>query len=507
MDRHLNIATFALVPTLLLHASLASAQMLDAIGSPTSANGLTAHVLARGPEAAYFNPALLPSAEPQAHTGVFVLITHGDILLNKRPAGLDVSEAVYNAQLKNQDGTTSRLVLRPLPTDAILNSRADTSEDDAVPYATLGLVKPLYKDYVVLGLYAMLPVRSFQEQNTFYSDEREQYFSNQLHFELLGDRLLLPTMTAALGSRITSWLSIGVGATLSFTAFAKVAAHLPDAGDQREVLANSDVEAESSLSPQFAIALQPMPWLRVTSTLHFSSSFDGEGVSRVRFWNYEYPDGETAVIQKSHLVSGYNPVRGSVGVAVLGPPAARREEAAKPEGPGRAPVAAPPPAWEIGARATLTEWSKYEDRHAENPVDTWTNAIAVGLGGSVLLGDRRVAADLAYTPSPVPDQTGRTNYVDNARIGANVSFESPVSLFGTDFDLGGFLHGQFFIPRDVEKSFSAKNPTLDEFPDNAVDVLTGEPLEDAVGFQTNNPGYPGYSSEGWLLGVGLALRL
>jgi hypothetical protein len=82
-----------------------------------------------------------------------------------------------------------------------------------------------------------------------------------------------------------------------------------------------------------------------------------------------------------------------------------------------------------------------------------------------------------------------------------------VEVFGTAFGVGTYLHGQLLIPRSVEKSPTAPHPVIDEVDDRAVDVASGDPLPGANGLQTNNPGYPGFSSSGWLLGGGLALRL
>ena len=55
----------------------------------------------------------------------------------------------------------------------------------------------------------------------------------------------------------------------------------------------------------------------------------------------------------------------------------------------------------------------------------------------------------------------------------------------------------------------------DEFPDhdpeNGVTVLNAtnptEAVEDGLGLQTNNPGYPGYTSNGWVFGGGLSLSM
>ena len=511
MSLRRHAAPLALSLPLLLAAGAARASgALETLGAPTSPNGLNARALGRGPETAFFNPALLPDAAQTTQAGLFVLVTRGDILLNARPAGVDVPESVYNAQIGSADGSTSRLVLRPLPTSKLPAARADTEARDTIAYATLGVVRPLYEDYLVLGFYALLPIRSFQEQKAFFSDEREQYFSNRLGYELLGDRLSLTTFAVAMGSRIASFLSIGAGVDVTIGTVARTAVHVPDAGDQRYVLINPDIQVESTFSPYFAIATRPTPRLRLTTTLHLPASSTTDGENQIRFWNYPYPEGEDSIRQGYKLSLGYEPLRVGVGAAVFGPPIAPPPVVVEPPaGAGARPVppAALPPAWEVGLRAVVTRWSQYVDRHAERPVDPWTNTVSVGLGGSLILRNRRVAADLAFTPSPVPDQTGRSNYVDNSRIGANLSLETPVSLFGADFGVSAFLHGQLLLPREVEKSSSARDPVADELPDNAVDIVTGEPTEGAAGLQTNNPGYPGWRSEGWLVGAGFALRL
>jgi hypothetical protein len=45
---------------------------------------------------------------------------------------------------------------------------------------------------------------------------------------------------------------------------------------------------------------------------------------------------------------------------------------------------------------------------------------------------------------------------------------------------------------------------VDEFP-SSIDGRTGVPIPQSAGLQTNNPGYPGFSSEGWLFGAGVSI--
>jgi len=129
------------------------------------------------------------------------------------------------------------------------------------------------------------------------------------------------------------------------------------------------------------------------------------------------------------------------------------------------------------------------------------------VGGRFLWRDRHLTADLGYVPSPVPAQTGRTNYVDNARLVASLGLEGPVKFLGRDLEAGINLFGSYFLPREVTKDPGAANPVRDEFPDDAVDLGTGLPAEGAIGLQTNNPGYPGWKSTGYMLGAGATFRI
>jgi long-chain fatty acid transport protein len=105
----------------------------------------------------------------------------------------------------------------------------------------------------------------------------------------------------------------------------------------------------------------------------------------------------------------------------------------------------------------------------------------------------------------VPAQDGRTNYVDYDRVGAAGGVTLDTSFMGKRLRASLALTGQRLLARHVEKSATAAHPVYDEFPDDSVNTSL-QPLPEAVGFQTNNPGYPGYASSGWLFGAGLSLE-
>jgi long-chain fatty acid transport protein len=208
----------------------------------------------------------------------------------------------------------------------------------------------------------------------------------------------------------------------------------------------------------------------------------------LRFWNYKYPTKSPTSKQTYTISQGSEPLRVAVGGSYSG----RR----LPD--GRAP-------WEIGIQLLGERWSTVRHSPGRHPLDTWNNTVSVAIGGGFLWRDRHVTADLGYVPSPVPDQTGRTNYVDNARLLASAGIEGPVRFLGRDLEAGITLFGAYLLPRSVTKDPNATHPVLDEVPDDAIDTTTNAPA--GLGLQTNNPGYPGWKSTGYMLGAGATFRI
>jgi hypothetical protein len=182
-------------------------------------------------------------------------------------------------------------------------------------------------------------------------------------------------------------------------------------------------------------------------------------------------------MQTYNFSQGSEPLRFAIGGSYSGPLRAD----------GRAP-------WEIGIQLLGERWSQYYDRQDEHPLDPWNNTISVAIGGGFLWRERHVTADIGYSPSPVPDQTGRSNYVDNSRLLASAGIEGPVRFLGKELEAGITLFGSWFIPRETTKDPNAAHPVVDEDPGTA-------------GLQTNNPGYPGWKSTGYMLGAGATFRI
>ena len=137
-----------------------------------------------------------------------------------------------------------------------------------------------------------------------------------------------------------------------------------------------------------------------------------------------------------------------------------------------------------------------------DPDLAFKNKFAGSFGVRYEVGTLRTFLDGTYQPTPVPPQTGRRNYVDNDRVGALLGADYGFPLFGLDFRVGAQAQAHRLLYRHQTKDHGI----VDELPDNAVDE-SGQPVARAGGLQTNNPGWPGFASEGWILGGALTLAL
>jgi len=154
-------------------------------------------------------------------------------------------------------------------------------------------------------------------------------------------------------------------------------------------------------------------------------------------------------------------------------------------------------------------WGDYEDRQGTKPSDygdafAWTDTMSGALGVRHAYRCVRGFVDGVYVPSPVPEQTGRSNYVDNARVGLSFGADVEVRIGRTRLRPGvqGFVHR--LVPRHHRKD---DRLVRDELPDDAVLGTTHDPISGASGLQTNNPGWPGFASAGWLWGGALTISV
>ncbi|MBN1947959.1 MAG: hypothetical protein JW797_19990 [Bradymonadales bacterium] len=485
-----------------------------------------------GASSTYFNPSLLVLQPPAIQFGVVVLSQDLDIALEPRPEGIDITDSIYGARQLNPDGSSSRLVYRPLPTDLLRTPRGSHDSSQLSLYGEFGVITHLVPDRLVLGAYTVIPAEVFQGQNPFYVDEREQYFSNSLGFELYEDRSRLSLMGAALAGKPLDWLTLGVGLMLNTTSVAVSDIYVIDPSDQGVANINGHVEITTSLVPHFGLAVEPLTGLRLSGTVHLRQANDVTGKGDLQFWDYDYPQGQHSVEQPFGFTHAYNPLRVGLGASYEGgadrrTPVENRSDEPDERGrgsgewaeeleegqdqgapPGRASNGDPPRSgsvhWLVAASVLWADWSDYRDRHQERPFRTWSDTFSAVVAGEISFSAHRLGLDLTWVPTPVPDQTGRSNYVDNTRLGGSVGWDWQVSLGGKSFLLSAQLQVQRLLHRSVAKRLDVADPVFDEFPDS-IDIRTDQVIPDSLGFQTNNPGYPGFASQGWIVSGGVSM--
>ncbi len=437
--------------------------------------------------AAYFNPALLIETRPQSGIGLSSMWPQLRIDLHLRPGGYDVSDSIYRARIMDEQGLR-RLNRRPLPTTELVRERAGNKLEEPEHTISVGVVNQLVKNRLHLGISANVPLAVFQAQQPFFIDEREQYFSNSLHFEMFEDRLRTMNVSFGVGIRVLPQLNIGLGATLINHAQTNPNIYIPDAADQSRTLTNANVEIITAFAPHFGLVAKPLgdESLVLTSTVHLAASNRVDGGGELQFWNYDYPDGQNSIEQSFDHAYGYQPLRVSAGLrSIFNGADAKTKFIAHLNG-----------LW--------TNWSSYRNRQAEH-VSDWSDTLSVDGGLNIHLTQRILRIGFSYVPTPIPPQEGRTNYVDNSRLGTNLGL-SEIWIFGeNELSLTLSTSIQVMLERAHFKQDDDPNAVLDEYP-QSVDLNSQETIVDSIGLQTNNPGFPGFESSGFFILTGIHIK-
>ena len=153
-------------------------------------------------------------------------------------------------------------------------------------------------------------------------------------------------------------------------------------------------------------------------------------------------------------------------------------------------------------------WSAYQDRQGQSP-STYGPGLGFHDTMSGALGVRhayktsRAFVDFRYIPSPVPDADRPLELRRQRPLRGRRGRRHPAQA-GSSLRPGIQLFADRFIPRLNEKN-DALIP--DELPDGSTFGATGQPVPGSQGLQTNNPGWPGFSSGGWLWGGAFTLAV
>lgn len=488
-------------------APAAASPLLELTGDAGGSGGLAARFSDPGAFSTYFNPGLLPRAKPQLVLRTMVLADRIDIQPAPRPDDSSIVAETASGAF-HDDANLTPVYPPPVPTQWLEQGCQGSCADAAVSdpatarprqgvdgshrtlgYLGVGLVEQVMGEELVLGVALLMPVSSLPQTNGNYNDEREQYFSNSLRPELYGDRLTPISIAVGAGSQVLDSLSVGLSFTINLNSHANSATFVPQSAQYDDLSLRNGVEIDTGFTPHIGVAWQPVEPLLLTATLHTEQAF------RVgaRFSSL-LPDGSEQFATR-RFTHHFVPVTAALGASYTVPV-------------GRHALSAV-------AGIGFEQWSSYRDRHDAIPAAAyaWSDRLRPTLALRHEVGPWRSGIDATYIASPVPAQTGRTNYVDNDRLGLGANLRHAFTLGDTQMGAGLSIQAHRLIRRSQTKRIPAAgddDPNLvrDEVPDDSVEKLDiSQAVQPRDGLQTNNPGYPGFSSQGWILVASLSLEV
>ena len=487
----------------LLGASLAGASLLVAssaaahpfalygLGSRTTAMGGAGTATATGTSAVHYNPARLTTGPSSAFIGGYATFNDLQINLAPRPEGYDIL------------GSAGRPSAWPvIPTEYRLNERKDPEQPGTGVNFALGAVSDLGFEGFRVGFIASLPVVSTVDSKTTFADEREQYFSNSLQFDLMGSRTEQAALELAAAYQVLPSLSVGVGASYMPATTLNNEGYLNAVSEPGNLDLNVGMSIPARIRPNFGLS-----WEEETLSAGFAyrseQYMELAGDTLVQPRGTDPDGGGFPAKQKLNIIMNYQPaeiaagLKGSFGQT------------------------------SVSLDATLEQWSDYRDNHNNearvsqslDEADTartidhgFSDTLNLRLGVEHALGNERfVRFGAGFLPTPVPDQTGRSNFVDNDKVLLSAGVGGLLK-YGTN-DITVNLHTQLLnlLPRETVKKqldvyptcTSAVTETVCDEVSEADVTRVNEPLAYAEGLQTGNPGFPGWSSGGWVLSAGL----
>jgi long-chain fatty acid transport protein len=454
-------------------SSVASASPFEVYGaSPRAAgmgNAMTAE--ANGVDALFYNPAALSRARNGAVFGVLVGVDQTAIRLKARPSGYDIPDL----------GGSSPA----LPSSATLRPRVDTEGLGTLTTVTIGGTTDLGSQRLRVAGMATFPVQGAGGNESYFVDERERVFGNQLRWEVIGARARRFDIELGGSYQVLDSLSIGLGAQLLPSVRVRNDVWIPSPSDQANVDINLRQEQTFSAGFTAGVLWSVSDVLRLGASYRHRVEFTIEGENALQILGLDTADGEYPVMQTLDFVTTGSPSSASFGAALDS---------------GN---------FTFALDMRWTQWSGYRNTQGEAAGFESTFSPRVGLEYHAS-EETDVRLGVAWEPSPVPDQVGRTNYVDNDRLilsfGASHGFET----FGRAFRVNWFAQFHALTARDTDKQLALAWPVCapgvtglcDELPDDLRDVRSGRGFPEAEGLQTGNPGFPGFVSGGWMAAIG-----
>ncbi len=436
----------------------------------------------------YSNPALLTDLPEQFGFGLMLVQPFLEAELMDRPRNADVPLTLYDSDV----GIEGTNLDRPLPTVELPNRRADNVRDGTSGYLGFGLAHSLGIENFRLGLTVLAPHDGLATVNSNYPDERDQYFSNTVHFQRFGEWSRVLSVLIGAAYRPLPYLSVGASVEGALSAGAVLDAYVPEATVQDYSLSNGTVDANPSTRAILGVTYRPMDLLSFSLVWRDRRFTKVNATAYLKLWNYHESGDATVpkyVEQRHTLALDFEPMEIMLAAGIA-------------SGSLRAQIS-----------VTWNHWSDYLDTHHQraqytavadpaggitsDPDYEFSDTFSVNAGvcweyleGFTLLGGA------AYRPTPVPPQTGRTSYVDNDLLSFAVGHRFAFRLWDRQFLADVGLQFWTMLEQTVHKD-PAK--ITDEFADHAKTLIGQQPMPEAEGLQTNNPGFPGYTFGGFTL--------
>ncbi len=458
-----------------------------------------------GPGNLLLNPALMSFVRGGAWISFSMAPSWLNIDLKNRSDDYDVPDTIYQSHPGMWE------VDHPVPTSMMSRARSDTRGTDTSYLLSVVAIDSFFHEDLKLGIGFTTPVPGMVSIETWYNDEREQHFSNKLHFERFGEFDNTMSFYPGISFAPLEWMSIGFTLQVDLAFVLKSRLFLTEGTEWEYMYLNTGGEVVPIFRPIAGAAFRT-PFDLGFGIVYRHHSYTNVDVDiDMRVWNGEQLDDETDELQlqfqQSHRnVFGYKPKE-----LVLAASYSYRGFSVEVDG-----------TWEM--------WSGYLDRHGNHwnhpswddtddiTADGWDSdwkdptfddVVSVRVGAEVWVTDRAaLRAGMGYFPSPMPIQTGRYSYVDNDllmySLGAGFRFQVLGRTVTTD------LAAQLWHMRSltVMKNNVIKEDggVIDEVPDDLTD-FDGNVMPEAAGLQTNNPGFPGYTFGGLVLNLSLMIGM
>ncbi len=476
--------------------------LIDLVGAVGDHGGMQGVISGPGASSTYFNPALLNDADEGFLFAYEIVSEQLSVTLDRRPLGADVPLSIGTRTATSPSGVPIPNTVVPTqwlqqgcpagtgpgqcpaPGFTARPRQAQGTSGVNRSYGALGLVKHIVPDRFSIGLYAMVPLSNLTTAQSFYPDEREALFSDSLHPELYADRLTSISFVLGAALRIVPQISLGAGLSLGLANLATSNTYVSSPTNYSTLLLDDSITTKVDLAPTVGLTYTPVRWLRFGVTLHSPEKFSVDTTIDATL-----PSGTTSGGTVNDVFD-WMPWSVDVGTEVD-------------------VIERGPYTMSLTGSLKYAFWSDYIDRVGQSPsvygsALAWSDTLSATVGVRHKYGPVRGFMDLGYVPSPVPEQIGRSNYVDNDRVVFAAGADLALQIGPARIKPGA----QLFVNRLIDRA-NSKDAALivDEVPDGSVFSTTGKNVPGSAGLQTNNPGWPGFSSGGWVWGGGITVEV